>query len=210
MVRRAMAKQNSGGDANTDPKDKANKNDADDATDKGGKGTKAKTGADQGDDDLNEKKFSQSDLDAALARDRQDRRRAQNKVDTPSSKKKKEESDDDDGEAERHRKRAEAAEERLRQHDARDKFEDELKAAGFKNPRKMFKLLKDDLTYDDKGRPDNIKDLIAIARRDYDDELDPEADPKKPKGSADGGAKGGATGKTTSMNDFIRRAAGRQ
>ena len=207
MVRRAMVKPNSGGDANNDPKDKNDKEPADDATDKG-KG-KGKAGDQGDDDDPNEKKFSQSDLDAALARDRQDRRKSQPKVDTSKSKnKKKEENDDDDGETDRQRKRADDAEDELRRRDARDTLEDEARRAGFKNPRKMYRLLKDDLTFDSSGKPENVKDLITIAKRDYADELDPEADPKKPKGSADAGAKG-TPAKGSSMNDFIRRGAGR-
>lgn len=192
-----------GGDANTkdDPKDKPNNAPADDST---GKGGKAEAGDQGGDDDTTGKKYTQADLDAALAGDRQARRRSQTKSEmSPAKKKSKGDDDDDDGERETLRKRAEGAEEKLRQQDARDDLEDEAARAGFKNPRKMYRLLKDDLTFDSSGKPDNIKDLITIAKRDFPEELDD----KTPKGSADAGAKG-AAGVKSSMNDFLRRGAG--
>lgn len=206
-----MAKKD-GGNATPkdDPNDKGNNNEPeDDATNQGnGKGNKAKAG-DQGDEDPNEKKYSKADLEAALAQDRQDRRRSQNSKPQPAPAKKKDKGDneDDDAEADRLRKRADDAEEELRKRDARDALEDALSQAGFEKPRKMFRLLKDDLTFDEKGRPDNIKDLIALAKRDYAEELKPDADPKKAKGSVDAGAKGGVA-KGGDMNDFIRRSAG--
>src|SRR5215213_3877606 len=140
-----------GGDANStdDPKDKTKDEPADSAPSKGGK-AKAKAG-DQGDDDPNVKQFTQADLDAALASDRQARRKSQTKSEPAPAKNKGKGDDDDDGERETLRKRAEGAEQKLRQQDARDDFEDEATRAGFKNPRKMYRLLKDDLTFDSSG-----------------------------------------------------------
>lgn len=205
-----MAKAAGGGDADD--------NNTDDANDKGGegKGDQGKSGADKGGAGKGaaggegDKTYTQAELDAALAEDRKDRKRAAASKAAKTAGKKKSGGDDDDEQAEeltKERQRREQAEEQLRVRDARDSVESAAKAAGFNNPAKIYRLVKDELEFDDAGKPENVKDLIALAKRDFPEEL-----AAKGKGSADGGAGGdgkGAAGGHASMNDFIRRAAGR-
>jgi hypothetical protein len=201
-----MATANDGGDA--DDKGKEGAGSADDkgkgkSGGEGGEGSGKDKGAGGG-----EKTYTRAEVDAELAADRQARKRAEAAKASGTSKGKKKDADDD-GEAPEvaeARKRAEAAEAQLRVRDARDAVESAAKTAGFQNPRKIYRLIKDDLSFDDAGKPDNVKDLITIAKRDFPEELG-----SKGNGSADGGAGGGGGERaaSTSMNDFIRRAAGR-
>lgn len=158
-----------------------------------------------------EKTYSQADLDAALAADRlASKRAAAARANKPAAKGKSKDGEaDDDGAHEAalaaERKRAEDAESQLRVRDARDAVEAAAKNAGFGNPSKIYRLLKDDLSFDDAGKPDNVKDLITIAKKDFPEELTS----GKANGSADGGAVGGV--RITSggrMNALIRSAAG--
>lgn len=195
-----MVKASSGGNADiTDDKSKG----ADSGDDKGKAGDGKTGAADEGQGNADDKVFTQADLDAALARDRQERKRvaASKSTATTNKKDKPEESE----EAEQFRKRAEAAEASLRARDARDTVEKAAKDAGFSNPSKIYRLLRDDLSFDDAGKPDNVKDLITIARRDFPEEI-----AAKTAGSADAGAGKGSSGAAkSSMNDFIRKATGR-
>jgi hypothetical protein len=160
---------------------------------------KEKTGAD--------KTYSQAEYDAAVAAARQEARKGKTaKAVTGKTAKKDGDESEESPELIEARKRAEKAEADLRVRDARDAVETAAKGAGFSNPSKIYRLLRDDLSFDDSGKPENVKDLIAIAKRDFPEEL-----AQKSNGSADGGAgaRSGA-GAGTSMNDIIRRAAGRQ
>jgi hypothetical protein len=154
-----------------------------------------------------EKTYSQADLDAAVAAARQEARKTKSGKSAGKDKAKK---DDDESEESPElieaRKRADTAEANLRVRNAQDAVETAAKAAGFKNPTKIYRLVKDELSFSDDGKPENVKDLIAIAKKDYAEELEA----NKGNGSADGGAgaRSGA-GAGTSMNDIIRRAAGR-
>lgn len=163
--------------------------------------------AGKGQGDGAEKTYSQADLDAAVAAARQDARKAKpGKTNTQKTTGKKDEGGEEEAaEVIEARKRAEAAEAQLRVRDARDAVETAAKTAGFTNPAKIYRLVKDELSFDDSGKPENVKDLIAIAKRDFPEELST----AKGNGSADGGAGTRTGAAATNMNDFIRRAAGR-
>ncbi|MET0646388.1 MAG: hypothetical protein ABW208_07180 [Pyrinomonadaceae bacterium] len=100
---------------------------------------------------------------------------------------------------ERERRRADEAETRLRERDARDLLEAGAKEAGASNPTKVYRLIKDELEFDDKGKPTNLKEVVAKAKRDFPDEFGV----KRPPGSADGAA-GRSSGTARTMNDLIR------
>jgi len=200
-----------GDDADTD-KGKQGAEDKGDAG-KSGAGDKGDTGKDAGGKkpgtDGGEKTYTQAELDAALAEDRKERRRAA-QAKQSKSKASGKKGDDDDEESEelvKERQKRAQLEEKLRIRDAQDSVVAAAKTAGFSNPEKIYRLVKDDLEFDDGGKPENVKDLIALAKRDFPEELSA----AKGKGSADGGEGGGdkVTGANSSMNDFIRRAAGR-
>src|SRR6185437_9057446 len=203
---------NEAGD-NTEDKGKAGAGDKG-AGDKGAGAAGDKGGAGGGGDEGGgEKTYTQAELDAALATDRQARKRAAAaKAGKPGAATQKKSGDgtEDDGAHEAalaaERKRAEDAESQLRVRDARDAVESAAKAAGFANPSKIYRLIKDELSFGDDGKPDNVKDLITIAKKDFPEELG-----SKAGGSADGGA--GANSRLPAgggMNAIIRRAAGYQ
>ena len=212
-----MAKDE-GGDAND--KEKAGADEKDSA---GKAGTEGKGGAGGGAGDKGkagdkggsggEKTYTQAELEAALAEDRRERKRAATAKSTKAAGKSGagKKGDDEAEESEdliKERQRREQLEEKLRVRDAQDSVVAAAKNAGFTNPEKIYRLVKDDLEFDDAGKPENVKDLIALAKRDFPEELAA----AKPKGSADGGAgnNGNATeGANVGMNNFIRRAAGR-
>jgi hypothetical protein len=149
-----------------------------------------------------DKTYTQAEVDAMMATARQTNKKAAAKV--AGKTKPAADAEDEVPEVTEARKRAEAAESQLRIRDARDAVEAAAKTAGFGNPAKIYRLLKDDLSFDDAGKPDNVKDLITIAKRDFPEELT-----GKVPGSADGGAGGGSRlGAGGGMNAIIRGAAG--
>jgi hypothetical protein len=170
------------------------------------KGKGGGAGDDKGKAGAPAKTYSQAEFDAAVAEARQSARKGKPaKHSAGKAAKKDDDSEEESAEIVEARKRAETAEAQLRIRDARDAVETAAKTAGFSSPSKIYRLLKDELSFDDSGKPENVKDLIAIAKRDFPEELT-----KKASGSADGGAGGRAgAGTGTSMNDIIRRAAGR-
>lgn len=136
-----------------------------------------------------EKTFTATDIEAAEARGR---KAAQ---DAAKQKEKDSKLPDD----ERLKQRAESAEAQLRERDARDQFTDAAREAGATNPTKIYRLVKDDIEFDEQGKPTNLKTLVATAKRDYAEEFGA----KKPGGSVDGGAGKEGSAKR-SMNDLIR------
>jgi len=170
----------------------------------GGEGGGKPAGDKPAGDSTPAKTYTQSELDAALAADRQARNRAAKaKAGKSGSAKPKDEGGEDE-ELSKERQRREAAEEQLRVRDARDSVEKAAKDAGFQNPGKIYRLLKDDLSFDDAGKPENVKDLITIAKRDFPEELGS----GKGRGSADGGERGAGKVGGGGMNSLIRKAAG--
>lgn len=141
------------------------------------------------------KTFTQEELDAAIERAKREERGAA----------KKKEEDAQLSEGERLKQRAEAAETALRVREARDTFEDAARTAGGSSPSKLYRLYKDELEFDDKGKPTNIKELLVQAKGDYADEFQP----KRPPGSGDGGAGRRSTSAPSGMNDLIRRGSRR-
>lgn len=99
-----------------------------------------------------------------------------------------------------------------RERDARDAViaaltDDDPKKPRAKSPnaaRAIFKLIKDDLEYDDKGEVLNLSALLSQAKKDYGDLF-----AGKAAGSADGGAGAQTPNGAGDMNAQIRRMAGR-
>jgi hypothetical protein len=99
-----------------------------------------------------------------------------------------------------------------RERDARDTVittlsDDDPKKPRAKSPqaaRAIFKLVKDELEYDDKGEILNLSAVLSQAKKDYGDLF-----AGKAAGSADGGAGAGSQNGGGDMNTQIRRMAGR-
>lgn len=92
-----------------------------------------------------------------------------------------------------------------RERDARDAV---IEAAsdekvGARNPRAVWKLVKDDLDFDDKGDITNLASVLKQAKTDY-----PELFGRS-VGSVDAGAGSRSSGGAFDMNAMIRRSAGR-
>jgi len=94
-------------------------------------------------------------------------------------------------------------ESQLRQRDARDAVIEQATKAGTTNASAVWKLIKDDLEFDANGQIKNLKEALAEAKS-----VVPQLFPQRP-GSANAGDGGDAKPGAT-MNDMIRRAAGRQ
>lgn len=151
------------------------------------------------------KTFTQADIEAAEARVRADLAKEQKRKDADA---KKQADDAELSDAEKHKRRAEELESRLRERDGRDAFEREAKTVNAANSAKLYRLYKDEIEYDADGKATNLKDILAAARNDYPEEFGTAASPSR--GSADAGAgRGSASTKSNSMNDFIRRSTGR-
>lgn len=93
----------------------------------------------------------------------------------------------------------------LRVSNARDEF---ITASGidYAKASRLFKVYKDELEFDDKGKVENLKDVLKSARADWPEWFGNE----KPKGGADLGGGNGDSGKKPNegMNAIFRR--GRQ
>lgn len=141
--------------------------------------------------------FTQADIDAAEERGRR----------SAAAEAKRKEKDAQLSESDRLKQRAEEAEARLREREGRDLFERAARDAGGANTAKLYRLVKDEIEYDEQGKPTNLKELVAFAKRDYPEEF---GGGHKTAGSADGGAGNkSAASLQPSMNDFIRRLTGR-
>ena len=150
------------------------------------------------------KTFTQAEYDAGVAKANKD---AEKRVKDAEAKAKL--SDD-----ERLKAELADAQTQLRERDARDEVKDAAETLGAKTGARVYKLVKDDLEFDAKGKITNLKDVLATAKKDF-----PELFGAQPpasqaagsgKGSADGGAGNQGANKTAGgMNDFIRRATGR-
>lgn len=73
-----------------------------------------------------------------------------------------------------------------------------------KNPRAVYKLIKDDIEFSDKGEIANLSALLKQAKADY-----PELFGLKSAGSVNGGDGAHGTNAPTDMNAMIRQQAGR-
>lgn len=96
----------------------------------------------------------------------------------------------------------------LRTANARDSF---IAATGldYSKASRLFRVYANDLEFDDKGKPENMKDVIKTARSEFPEFFGDEGRQRK-KGDADLGG-GNGDGKKTAggMNAAIRNAAGR-
>lgn len=158
----------------------ATKDEKQQAGDAGAGGSDDKSGAGDEKHEPEEKKFSQSDLDRILKKERE---KIEKKSKLTEDERIKQERDD--------------AIKELNERKAFDDFDAAASSAGATKSRALFKLMKDDLEYNDQGKITNLKDVMKTARNDYPEFF------KKVEGSGDGGA-GGERSSTKSMNDFIR------
>lgn len=103
-------------------------------------------------------------------------------------------------------RRADEAESSLRTYRAKDQLEDFISdkrnAITVKNPKAVFKYIKDDLEYDDEGKVTNFKDVLSRAKAEAPELFIPVT------GSVNAGA-GGHSAVGVDMNRELRRAAGR-
>ena len=95
------------------------------------------------------------------------------------------------GEQERLQKEADDLRAQLTERDARDAVQSEAAKLGATNAGAVYKLIRDDLEFDDKGRVKNLADVLSEAKESY-----PELfAAKKPDGAApDAGAGGDGKG----------------
>jgi hypothetical protein len=129
-----------------------------------------------------EKKFSQAEVNSFI-----------------SKEKKKWEKTKDLDENEKLKSELAETKKKLQSREAFDTFSSFAEKAGVSNPRALFKILHDDLEFDDDGNLKNPSEVLKSAKDDYPELF------KKANGSGDGGS--GGEGKETdkeSMNDFLR------
>jgi hypothetical protein len=135
-------------------------------------------------DGAGEKSFSQTELNRILAKE-----------------KSKWEKNKDLDETERLRAENEELKKAQAERDSFESFEAAAKAVDARNPKALFKLVKDELEIKD-GKITNLKDVMKAAVKEYPELFT----------SADGGADGGSGGSKTNradMNDWIRSHTGR-
>lgn len=92
---------------------------------------------------------------------------------------------------------------RLAERDALDTFEQFFSKKGVKNIKGLYRALKDDLEFDDKGKVSNLKDLLDEAKETFPEFF------LKADGDADGAKGKESKGQTKSFSDVIRRGFGR-
>lgn len=123
-----------------------------------------------------EKTYTKAELDAAAA-----------KAAADALKKANDEKDLSDLEKANNRIKELEATNRLR--DAKDSVVEALNKAGARSPELVWKALKDDLEFDDKGSLKNLDALVTSFKTDFADQF---GEPK-PDETIDGGAGGGGT-----------------
>ena len=89
-----------------------------------------------------------------------------------------------------------------RERDTKDAVQTEAAKLGAKNSGLIYKAIKDDLTFDKDGKPENLKDVLTQSKKDY-----PELFGEKSNGSADGG-EGKTPSANNSLDNQIRQALG--
>lgn len=169
-------------------------NAADDATNKGKAGAgKPGAGKDEGGDEP-KLQFTQKELDDMFARRlARANRDAEDKAKLTKEQLLERERDD--------------ALSKVRNADARDSF---IEASGIEYAKasKLFRMYRDDIEFDKSGKPENLKDVIATAKKEWPELFTVD---KKRLGGGDGGAGGSGNGEsaTQGMNQLIRERAGR-
>lgn len=162
---------------------------------------------DAGDGDSGEEDDELTGLKTALDKERTDRKAAQK--DLRALKKqiadleKGGNGEGDEKSLEEAVKRAETAEARLRDANARVAITDAATKAGASNVKAVLRYVMSDVEFDENGNPVDIEDLIESAKEEVPQLFTPARTP-----SADGGK--GRTVSNQDMNSLIRRAAGRK
>lgn len=177
------------------------------ASDGGGEGENGNAGdggnENDGDDGGNDELAG---LKSALAAERKDRKQAQKDLKALQDRL---DAIENDGKPESEKltrerdaanQRAEAAEKRLRDANARVAVTEAAQKVNAISVRAVLKLIEDDLEYDDEGEPTNVDALIAQARKDEPSLF------KHAGGSADGGKTGGSKPEAQPGLDRIRQA----
>lgn len=97
----------------------------------------------------------------------------------------------------------EDARQQLRMRDTKDAVQTEAARLGAKNSALVYRAVKDEITFDKDGKPENLKDVLSQTKKDF-----PELFGGSQNGSADGG-----TGKNStagnSLDNQIRQALGK-
>ena len=163
---------NSNSDTSTDTKNEGAANSSDTSTD-----TKKDEGLD--------KVFTQEDVNRLIAKERKETERKAKM-----------------SEDERLKSDLEDARKQLRERDTKDAVQTEASKLGAKNTGLIYKAVKDDLTFDKDGKPENLKDVLTQAKKDF-----PELFGSNSNGSADGGM-GKTPTPNNSLDNQIRQALG--
>ena len=137
------------------------------------------------DDPAPAKTFKQADIDRAVK-----------KASDDAAKKAKMSEDE--------RRDAELADARgqLRERDTRDAVKEAAAKLGAKNSALVYRAVKEDLTFDKDGKPENLKDVLTQTKKDYPELF-------TTSGSADGGAGQGGAAPASSLDQQIRQALGK-
>jgi hypothetical protein len=151
---------------------------------------KQTTSTDDEKDGKKEKTFTQSQLNKIIEKRLADA-------------KKQFEKDKDLSESEKLKADNERLQKELNERNAFDDFDSFFGKKGVKNTRGLFRAMKGELSFDDKGKLENLKDLLEDAKADFPEFFE------SVKGDADGKKGKDGDGKTVSFSDRIRRGFGR-
>jgi hypothetical protein len=182
------ANDDKAGSGNADPSKDAGNQDDKSGEGKGGDGASGGSA---------EKKFSQEELDAIV-----ERRLARAKKDADENAKLSKE--------QLLEKERDEALSKVRMSDARDSWIATAAKDGLEygQASRLFRYYRDDFEFDDKGKVENLKDVLKEAKSEWPEMFKGKG--AKPGGGDLGGGQGGGDKSTGSgMNDMIRRAAGR-
>ena len=159
----------------------------------GGTNAGVRAGKDDGAGDDDDGSDDRAELKSALAKERKAARDAQRALKAVQDKLNQIEAAGKPEEERREQAlkdaetRAEAAERRLREANARSAVTDAATKANALSPRAIYALVADDLEFDDDGEPTNVTDLVAQAKKDE------PALFRAAQGSGDGGKQSSAT-----------------
>jgi len=159
-----------------DSKKKAD--DTDDTTDEQKKTDDGKKADDAAAEKPKEKTYSKSELDAAVEKG-------------VKAALKKADDEKDLSENERLKKENEELKAANRLRDAKDSTIAALQKAGAKSPELLWKAIKDELEFDDKGSVKNLDALVTSAKSDFEDQFGEPKPDKTIDGGAGQGGKGG-------------------
>lgn len=131
------------------------------------------------------KTFTQEDVNRLIAKERKD---VERKAKLSEDERLKADLDD--------------ARNQLRTRDTKDAVLEAAAKLGARNTNLIYKAVKDDLTFDKDGKPENLKDVLAQAKKDFPELFGDSAH----VGSADAGSGRAQTnGSKVTMNDWLRQ-----